>query len=145
MTRIVRIEKEEWAQFSENAHLIVFAEKKSADMDRIDFALVAETEDSKLQGYITCREFDAKSLYWQYGGAFPGTFRSFSAMNPYREFLTWSEKRYDRVMTLVENVNYPMLKMHLASGFLIVGFRVHQGQGMVELVKEFTKRGEVGA
>lgn len=137
MIRIVQVSKHDWKQWSEQAHLVVFKEHKPVSLDRIDFTLVAEGEHSKLLGYITCREFDAKSIYWQYGGAFPGTRATSVSYEMYQKALKWCEQKYDRVMTLVENKNYPMLKMHLKAGFLIVGFRVHLGQGLVELTKEF--------
>lgn len=143
MIKIVQVLKEEWQQFSENAHLIVFAEKKPSSVDRIDFALVAEGRDSRLLGYITCKEFDSESLYWQFGGAFPGTKKTSVSFQMYLKALSWCESRYQRVMTLVENKNLTMLKMHLASGFIIVGFRSYNGQGLVELTKEFSR--EVGA
>lgn len=138
MIRIVQISAREWAKWSEKAHLVVFGERSSAEMDRFDFTLVSELEEnSRMLGYVTCREFDSKSLYWQYGGAFPGTKSTSLSYPAYQKMVAWCASKYDRVMTLVENQNYPMLKMHLKNGFLIVGFRVHKGVGMVELVKEF--------
>lgn len=137
--RVVRVDKNEWKALAERAHLIVFGEKMVADEDRIDFTLVLEGEADHLMGYVTCREFDAKSLYWQYGGAFPGT-KSTSLSYPGYTMLTrWCEGRYDRILTMVENTNCVMLKMHLRNGFKICGFRMHHGKGLVELMKEFVK------
>ena len=117
----------------------MFGEKKPASLDRFDFTLVAEGENSRMLGYITCREFDSKSLYWQYGGPFPGTKGTSMSFRIYQEALKWSGEKYDRVLTVVENKNTTMLKMHLISGFFIVGFRQHMGEGLVELSKEFKK------
>lgn len=137
MIKIVRVEKKDWDEFSERSHLIVFKTSKPVSLDRFDFTLVAEGEASRMMGYVTCREHDAKSLYWQFGGAYPGTKNTLSAHRMYVEALKWTRERYERVFTLVENKNYPMLKMHLASGFLINGFRQVNEMSLVELHKEF--------
>lgn len=138
MIRVVKVSSDDWKQWAEQAHLVVFKEKSDASADRIDFALVSELEESsRMLGYVTCREHDSKTVYWQFGGAFPGTKDTSMSYPGYQKMVQWCEKRYDRITTVVENTNYPMLKMHLKTGFLIVGFRVYKGIGLVELVKEF--------
>jgi hypothetical protein len=139
MIKIVKIMKKEWEQFSENSHLIVFKERRPVSLDRYDFALVAEGELSQMMGYITCREHDAESLYWQFGGAYPGTKNTSNAWEMYKLALEWTEMRYERVFTLVANDNYPMLHMHMKSGFVINGFRVVNDMKLVELHREFSE------
>lgn len=138
MIRVVKISGDDWKKWSEQAHAVVFHEKADASEDRIDFTLVVELEESaRMLGYITCREHDSKTVYWQYGGAFPGTKDTAMSYYAYKKMVEWCGRHYDRITTVVENTNYPMLKMHLKTGFLIAGFRVFKGKGYAELVKEF--------
>ena len=68
MIEIIKIEPSHWVKlFSEDAHMAVFGENKPATLDRIDFTLLALDNDKPI-GYMTCREFDSESVYWQYGG-----------------------------------------------------------------------------
>lgn len=134
---VVQLSREQWAKHSELAHLIVFNKRKPASMDRIDFALVAQKDDA-LISYVTCREHDAETLYWQFGGAFPGTKNTSLSFQAYQMGINWcKEKGYKRVTTAVENTNIVMLKFALKVGFLIVGIRNHHGSVLVELVLEF--------
>ena len=110
MIIVVQVHKEDWAQLSEKAHLACFNEAKPASMDRIDFALIVE-EDSRMMGYLTCREHDAETLYWQYGGAFRGTRESSLTWKGYQAFVAWTRERYKRITTVIENDNLVMLKM----------------------------------
>ncbi len=67
------IDSKTWALHSEDAHKIAFGKVKPASWDRIDFALLAVDDSEMPMGYITCREHDHETIYWQFGGAFPGT------------------------------------------------------------------------
>lgn len=135
----------QWAPLSENAHLVVFGRHKPASLDRIDFALLARKESKtidygmrqNLLAYVTCRELDADTLYWQFGGSFPGTLGTVSSKTCMEAFLAWSREHYKRVSFLVENTNAPMLKMGLFFGFKIVGIRTFEGSVLVEHLKEF--------
>lgn len=130
--RVAQITKEDWAVLSEKAHLVVFNEKKNAENDRIDFALVCENEHEIPMGYVTCRETDAHTLYWQYGGMFPDTKGSIKSLGVTKKFLEWCKERYKRVYFQVENTNAPMLKMAIACGFVIIGVRNYKGSILVE-------------
>lgn len=134
---VEQISKEDWRPLSEKVHLVVFSESKPADFDRIDFALIAKTETKGLMGYVTCREFDAHSLYWQYGGAFPGTKGSSLTLAGYMRFVWWTKQRYKRVSTLVDNSNIVMLKMAMKVGFRIIGVRNFGGHILLEHCMEF--------
>lgn len=133
-----QISAQEWAQLSEKAHLIAFAENKPAEWDRIDFALLVK-RGQNLMGYVTCRETDAHTLYWQFGGAFPGTRESSLTFSGYRAFVDFCEERYQRITTLIENDNFVMLKMAMKVGFRIVGVRVFRGHVLLEHLLEFPK------
>lgn len=128
----------EWKLLSEDAHKVAFGTVKPSELERIDYALVC-VEGVQLQGYLTAKEMDAKTVYWQFGGAFPGTKGTTNAFLGYLSFVRWTKERYDRVQTRIENKNTAMLKMALKVGFEIVGVRVTQGCTMVELELDFIK------
>lgn len=133
---VVQISAENWAKHSEQAHLVVHGTYKPASMDRIDFALVAQKDD-ELISYVTCREHDADTLYWQYGGSFPGTRETSVSFSAYRMGIEWCRGKYKRVTTVIENKNHVMLKFALKVGFSIVGIRNFKDQILLELVLEF--------
>jgi RimJ/RimL family protein N-acetyltransferase len=134
---IRQIPKEAWAVVSEDAHLIAFGEHKPAFFDRIDFALLAVTEQEEMMGYITCREFDHETLYWQFGGAFPGTKETVKSWAAYKAFGAWCSDKYKRVATLIENDNTAMMKMAMKLGFRVIGVRNFKGSILLEHVLEF--------
>lgn len=137
--RVHKVSPEDWKPLSELAHSAVFKEHKPSDWDRIDFVLTVEEDDGKPRGYVTCRELDAKTLYWQFGGAFPDTQNSIAAFRGYQNFARWSKDRYDRVCTYIENTNSPMLKMAAKIGFVIVGVRNFKGSVLLEHLLEFSE------
>ena|SRR3990167_3544429 len=135
--RIERIENKDWgARFSEYAHEICFNKKKPSEFDRIDYALLC-IDDKIPVGYMTCRELDSTTVYWQFGGAFPNikdTVKSYSAL---QAFVRWHQEKYKRIVTYVENDNTVYLKMLLRIGFLITGIRTYEGTVLLEHVLKF--------
>ncbi len=127
---------QQWKNHSEQAHAAVFGEIKRADLDRIDYAMVSRDGDI-LTGYITCREWDAETIYWQFGGAFPGTKSTSLSFKSYTACVEYAKKRYKRVTTLIENTNPVMLKFAMKVGFKIVGIRNFRGQILLEHLLEF--------
>jgi len=136
MVEVKQIHKNDWKVFSERAHLACFNESKDSSMDRIDFALIVE-DGARMMGYLTCREHDSETLYWQYGGSFPGTRESSLTFVGYQAFVAWCKERYKRITTVIENENIVMLKMAMKVGFRIVGVRNFKGHVLLELVLEF--------
>ena len=134
---LIRIDAKDWIEaFSENAHLAVFGEIKPKELDRIDFALLAIKDDRPVS-YMTCREFDKESIYWQYGGtvdSFKDTIWSFKS---YTMFTEWHKKHYKRALTYIENDNTVMLKMAQKVGFRIIGVRNFKGSVLLEHLNEF--------
>ena len=136
--RVRKIEKEDWAELSKRAHLIVFNEDKDPLIDRVDFALTVEEEEtSMLLTYVTCREVASDTLYWQYGGSFPGTKGTINSLKAMYALLRYCQERYKRVFFYVENKNSAMLKMALKCGFLITGIRNYKNSILVEHLLEF--------
>lgn len=140
MIHVTRIDKQTWTElYSENAHLIAFDKHKPASGERIDFALLAGTRDTAL-GYVTARELDSDYLYWQYGGAFPGTKGTHMSWKAYAAFATWCRTfGYKRITTLIENQNTVMLKMAMMVGFRIIGCRTVGGKIYLEHFLEFAE------
>jgi hypothetical protein len=136
--KIEKILKENWAILSESAHQVVFGKEKPVSFDRIDFALLAVDEVSKRPlGYLTAREHDHETVYWQFGGAFPGVKDSVHSFPIYRAFVEWTRGKYKRITTLIENENTVMLKFAMKVGFRIVGIRSVRGSVLLEHVLEF--------
>lgn len=132
------IHPKDWEMLSEKAHLAVFDTHKPKELDRIDFALLVKTESDEWLAYATCREHDAHSLYWQYGGAFPGTRDSSMSFQAYRAFAEYCQARYKRISTLVENTNVVYMKFLMKTGFRIVGLRNFHGSILLEHMWEKT-------
>lgn len=135
--RIERYEKDTWKELAESAHQICFEEKRSINLDRVDFALFAITHSGIPAAYVTCRETDSESLYWQYGGAFPSVKGTVGSYNAYTGFYNWTKERYKRVNTLIENKNSKMLKMAASVGFIITGIKNFNGTVLLEHSVEF--------
>lgn len=135
--RVTRLSPAEWQGFSENAHLIAFGKKKSVDQERIDYALVATSDGGELIGYVTVKEMDAETVYWQFGGAFPPGRGSPRAWTGYKALLDWTASRYKRMTTLIENTNVPMLKLAMHAGLRVIGVRNYKGEVLLEHGIEF--------
>lgn len=132
---IKQVTPHEWAEMGELAHRVVFNEVRPAEMNRIDYALIAEI-DGQLSGYLTAREFDQETVYWQYGGAFPGTHSSSKAVETYGAFVDWTLERYKFITTLVKNDNVRYLKLAMHFGFRIIGCRNFEGDVLLELLNK---------
>lgn len=130
---VEQISKEDWRLMGEHAHRSTFAEKREAKDERIDFALIAVLKKSNLiLGYVTCREVDSETVYWQYGGSFHDVRASIHNFKAYCLMLDYCAERYKRMSTLIENTNRPMLKMAAKAGLLIVGVRNFKGKVLLE-------------
>lgn len=134
---IQKLDAKVWFHFSEHAHRACFNEIKPKDWDRIDYALLAVNDAEDPIGYMTCRELDAHSVYWQYGGAFKPIEKTIYPVKVYDAFINWHRGKYERVGTYIENTNRAMLKMAARSGFLITGVRSYQGKILLEHLLEF--------
>ena len=144
MIEVKKLDSEEWKCLSEYAHKICFKEKRDWDFDRIDFALLCY-EGGNPMGYVTCREIDKETLYWQYGGSFDetrGTIRSWACYEKLTNFVR--EMGYARITTLIENTNTVMIKFAMKMGYLIQGLRYFKGHVLLENILEFNKGGENG-
>lgn len=138
MLRILEIPASSWiANFSEYAHRITFKEVKPKKFDRIDYALlVIDTETDSPIAYVTVRETDHETVYWQFGGAFWGQ-KSIKMARCYDEMLKYQSQKSRRMWTRIENDNYPMLRLALSRRLKICGAFHIGGTTLVELVKEW--------
>ncbi len=136
--KIQELDPEQWSVFSEDAHRSCFSEFRPAYTDRIDYALLAHDPATRgIMGYVTVRELDHESAYWQYGGAFPTIEKSAHVFKVYLHFIEHMRQRYKRVTTLVENSNVSYLKLAMKAGFRIIGVRMFKGVILVELLLDF--------
>lgn len=134
------IEEADWkANFSESAHLAGFKRYKDPMLEKIDFALLIH-ENDEVVAYATFKELDKENLYCQFCAGL-GEHRGH--LNSWRAFMSgigFISERYKRVSALVENDNFPMLKMAWKAGFRICGIRVFRGNILVEHVLEFKEQ-----
>lgn len=134
--RVHKISKQDWGALSENAHLLAFEKSKPVAFDRIDYALLCVAEDDKPIGYITVRELDHESVYWQFGGGFPWAQKSALVARAYDKCLDLQFTMSKRITTKIENTNYPMLRLALSRGWVICGCGHYNGTTLVDLIKE---------
>jgi hypothetical protein len=136
MIEVKKLNPEEWSEFSKLAHAIVFEENRPAEMNRISFCYVTE-EDSLPLCFVTVRELDNESLYFQYGGAFPssiGTPKTKESLSKTLEQA--SSEGFKRVSWLVKNTNVAMQKLSFNVGFIPTGIRNFEGEIYVEYHKK---------
>lgn len=135
---IFKLSKEQWSDISEKCHAATFKESKPKEWDRVDFALMAVDQEKNLMvGYMTIRELDHESIYWQYGGSFPEYRNTLIAARTYALFIKWCSEHYKRISTLIENTNKPMLKLAAHNGLQIFGIRNFKGKVLLEHGIEF--------
>lgn len=133
---IVRYDKHRWDLVSEEIHFYVFEEHRSRDLNRIDFALVAWSDDIPV-GYLTCRETDSESVYISHGGVLPDSRLTEDSKAAFSGILDFLKKNYKRANMLVENTNVKMLKKALNEKFIPVGITNYCGSTFVDLRSEF--------
>lgn len=141
MLEIHQILPIEWARTSREVHAQVHGKDKPATWDRIDYALLI-TKGPEAVAYVTVRELDHESVYWQFGGGFPWAQKSTLMVKSFRLFVQWQLARSKRIGMLVENGNVPMLKLGLAEGFRILGTRLYRTTLLVEMGREKSEHQE---
>lgn len=137
---IHRIEPKEWgANLSEMSHLLSFGEHRASELDRLDYALILTDELGEISAYVTVKEMDSETVYWQNGGSMPPHRGSIRVMRGYETFIKYARESYKRITTRIENTNIPMLKMALAMGFIVTGTWTFKGRIYLELLNEFSR------
>lgn len=134
--RVVKFLPDEWAKVSEDTHLAVFGTKKPASFDRISYALGVCKDDGTPVLYVTVRENDHESVYWQFGGALGPAKGSIVAYRATCEAIRYQLERAKRISFLVENDNLPMLHLAMKTGFRIVGVRYFKNRVLLEHLLE---------
>ena len=140
--KVSQLPQFEWEKISEEAFVASFGSFRPKDLERYDFALMLERfdgEEKDIAAFITCKEMDSETLYWQFGGVLPKYEKTCPVYTGYQKFILWAKERYKRVTTRIENKNYPMLKMAMRAGFLVVGTYAHKDKLYLELVNEFDR------
>lgn len=135
MIHVKRLSSEEWYRYAEEAHKLVFKKQRDPWVERISFALLAHNEN-EATGYVTCRETDSESLYWQFGGSLD-EFRGVTAYRGLQAIHQYAKDRYKRISTLVENNNVGYLHMLMKMGFRAIGIRNFKGEIYLEMFTDF--------
>lgn len=128
---IQKYNADEWRELGHYAHRLVFQENRDPLIDRISFALLAHNGEEPV-GYVTCRELDSESLYWQYGGAMD-EFRGFTAVTAFKLFFDHCRENYNRISMLVKNDNIKCLHLLMKMGFVAIGIRFFGGDIFLEM------------
>lgn len=135
MIEVKKLSPTEWKDLAQKAHLVVFNENRPAEMDRISYALLA-VKDGTVLAYVTARETDRESVYWPYGGSFPGTRFGPKSYRCLLEFIKYfKDADFKRINFLVESTNKPMLKFAVNADFEPIGMRVFSGKPLFEFMK----------
>lgn len=134
---VVRIDKDKWAEMAHDVHINVFGELPSSS--KVDFALVVQNNSLPCFyfGYVTCRELDAETLYWSYGGMFEKHRNTNFSLRAMYALLGWCSERYARLNTLIEQENTKMQRLSLKAGWLVSGVKQFKHELLIELTKEF--------
>lgn len=134
--KVEKFSAKEWVKLAPMAHKIAFDEILIPENDRLDFALLA-SKDGAPTAYVTCREVDAKSLYWAYGGSMPTAKDTVLSWSAYVAMTDFCKKDYERIFTLIENTNTVMLKFAMKIGYKIIGIKNYKGAILLEHCLEF--------
>jgi len=130
------VKPQDWVILAEDFHWAVFGKIKPATKDRIDYTMLVE-QDEIAQMYITCRELDSETVYWQFGGSLPPARGSIKSYRAYVICIEWAAMVYKRISTLIDNTNKVMLKAAASVGFKIVGVKNLGGTILLDHVLEF--------
>ena len=125
-----------WAEICSDAHLVGFNHARDPKLDRIDYALLVVDELQNICGWLTAREFDSETVYWQYGAGTPESRNGPKVVETYSVLVEDAFKKYKRICTLVENENVKYLKLAMHFGFRIIGTRLFESKVYVELMNE---------
>lgn len=135
---LIKYTAREWELLAQASHFVVFNENRDPSLNRIDFALLMV--DKKLDqpaGFVTIRELDKDSIYWQFGGIVPQYRKSINALQIFEHTIEWCKKDYKRITMLIKNDNFPMLKFAIYAKAKIIGCRIFHGEVYVEHLIEF--------
>lgn len=135
MYQVQVLTAEEWKQFSNKSHIVVFGYDRPSELDRVDLARIV-IHKGEVGGFITCKEMDAETCYIQHGGVYPNFEKSLHVLRGYMALLNDIKSMYKIVWTRVENTNIPMLKMALSQGFIINGCSKVKNKLYLELILE---------
>ncbi len=130
---VKKLSPHEWSELSKHAHSFCFGYEREASFDRIDYALLAVSEADIALGFITVKEVNAKHIFWQHGGSFPGILGTVKSFSTYVEGKKWCAQFYDSICTYIDNTNVVMLKFAMKIGFRIIGVRRIFDTTLVEL------------
>jgi len=132
------ISPETWKECSEKVHSIVHQTHRHPEFERIDYVLVSN-DNTDTYGYITVKEWDKDSVYWDFGGSIP-TASSVKVYNALMEAINFTFEKHKKITMHTYNENIPMLKLAMKAGFRIIGIKSIENNIFCEL--ELEKKGD---
>lgn len=118
-----------------SAMKVCFGENTSGTRYHFDSLYLGYAYDSEPLGFTFIKEVNKNEVFLTYGGMVPDA-RGFATLKNYRLMLGDLCENYKFITTQVCNENLPMLKIHLAHGFKIVGTTKRpDGRVFVDLLK----------
>ena len=137
---LTKLTPDEWVKMSEIAHEAMFSTLKDSKLERIDAALLGISEQNVAVAYVTIKELDSETCYWQYGGVF-GPHRGKEHINEFMDaIIAYGKEHYKRIGFRVESDNWAMLRVATRYHIPITGIRVFKGKVLVEHVLEFEEK-----
>jgi hypothetical protein len=137
--RLESVSPDTWRKLAREVHAQVFRHAYDPTWDRLDQALLLVDENRSVKGFATVREQDQHTAFLEWGGAMPKARFSMDAVRGWEQVLEWCRERYPRVKMFVENTNFPMLKLAIASEFKVIGLKCHEGRIYLEHTLAFPK------
>ena len=127
----LNITKKEWDEYKDGYYRALFGTQRG-DLDSIDYCSLVIFRDH-IAGYVTVKELDKKTAYWQLGGVLPKFQNTVFSVKGYKDLIGWFSERYKYIRTRIVNTNTKMLRMALKAGFLIIGTVMFHNKVYVEL------------
>jgi hypothetical protein len=131
-----KVSLNEFNKIAEEIHLACFGEHRPKEMNTFDFALIVLNEKEPI-AYSTIIEHDRETVYMQHGGAFPNVEKTPSVAKAYHLMIAWVRENYKFALTQVLNLNVPMLKLAMSTGFIITGVNLWEDGIWLQLTNDF--------
>lgn len=133
---IDKIRPQEFKKYEDDAHTIVFGERRPHGLSTHHFVLMM-CKDGEVGGFCTAIEMDKHTLYLQYGGVFPNFANSLYVFMGFQKMIAWTSKHYKQVWARIDQNNFTMLKMANKVGFDVCGTWTFDGRTYLEMINKF--------
>lgn len=125
-----------WQEYEEAAHRELFGEDYIEEAKDYDLVILVTTEDGEKFFYSTVKELDSQSAYMNFGGMFKLFRGKGGGQRGFHEVVCCLKERYKRIGFTCRTKNFPMIKLGLNEGFVIIGMRLVYGFPNLEFLLE---------